>query len=130
MGYFTTYAKNKMLDHAVGKAAWSMPTAYTGYSKADPGADGSGLDEPSLGGYARKVAAAGDWESAADGAIENANVIAHVEATDAQGTITHAVLFDALTGGNVLAAHELASPIHIGDGITPSFAAGAIDASI
>ncbi len=130
MGYFTTYAKNKMLDHAMGKAAWTMPTIYTGYSTANPGADGSGLAEPSGGGYAREATAAGDWESAASGAIENANAVTHDKATGAQGTITHAVLFDAPTGGNVIAAHELGDSIAITDEITPAFAAGAIDVSV
>ncbi|MEE8574271.1 MAG: hypothetical protein V3T30_02565 [Thermodesulfobacteriota bacterium] len=100
----TNIAENKFLDHLVGKTAYTMPTLYVGYSKADPGEDGSGLDEPSGGGYARKVTAGADWNAASAGAIDNVNPITFATATGVQGDIPFFAFFDAISGGNLLAS--------------------------
>ena len=127
MGYFSDYAIDKILDHSVGKAAWTMPTLYTGYSTAEPLGDASGLAEPGSGGYAREVTAAGDWTSASGGATDNANKITHDVATGSQGTITWLVAFDALTGGNMIGASALDTSKTIGTGDTPTFPIGAFN---
>ena len=44
--------------------------------------------------------------------------------------LTHFVLFDASTSGNVLASGELDTPKPVLDGDTISFAAGALDVSL
>lgn len=129
MGSFSNYAENKILDHSVGKASWTMPTAYIALSTADPTEDGSGLAEPSGGAYARKSTAAGDWNSAASGAISNANALAFAQATADWGVITHFALMDASSGGNMIAHGALDESRDVKNGDTFQFAAGDIDIS-
>ena len=130
MGSFGNYAENKILDHAFGKASWTMPTAYVALSTADPTEDGSGLSEPSGGSYARKSTAAGDWNSASGGLIDNANAITFVQATASWGTITHFAVFDAASGGNMIAHGALDAPKAVGNGDTFSFAAGELTGTL
>lgn len=130
MGSFSDYLEDKLLDHTVGKASFTMPSVWIALSTADPLDDGSGMAEPGAGSYARKSTAAGDWNSASGGAIDNANDITFVEATASWGTITHFALFDALTVGNMLAHGTLGTPKAIGSGDTAKFAAGDLDITL
>lgn len=130
MGSFSDYAENKVLDHIVGKASFTMPTVYVGLSTADPTDDGSGLAEPSGNAYARVQTAAGDWQSASGGATQNVNALTFPEATGSWGTITHFALFDAASAGNMLAHGALTVPKAIGSGDTARFAAGDLDLTL
>jgi len=98
----------------------------------DPGETGSIANEADYTGYARKAIsrAEGSWTTA-DGATEN----------------TAAITFDACTGGSNIITHfgickgdvegiadliyygELYSSLVVSNGITPEFAAGALDIS-
>ena len=54
MSALSDYAENKILDHTLGTAAWTMPaTVYLGLSVASIGDDASGT-ELSGNGYARQ----------------------------------------------------------------------------
>ena len=130
MGSFANYLELKLLDHIVGKTSYTMPTTYIGLSTVDPADDASGLAEPSGGSYARVATAGGDWNAAASGAIDNANVITFPTASGAWGTVTHFALFDAISGGNMLAHGSLAVEKAITSGDTASFAAGALDITL
>jgi len=130
MGSFADYLENKLLDHIVGKTAFTMPTCYVGLSTADPLDTGAGLAEPSGGSYARVATAGGDWNAAAAGAIDNANDITFPEATGDWGTITHFALFDAATAGNMLAHGSLTTSKHIESGEVAKFAAGDLDLTL
>jgi hypothetical protein len=103
MGSFTDYWENEILDHMFGKGNYAPPTIHVGLSTADPLDDASGLSEPCGNGYARAQTSASDWNSASGGSLENANEITFAQATGSWGTITHFALFDAATGGNMLA---------------------------
>lgn len=116
MGSFGDYAENKVLELIVGKTAFSTPTAYLAASTADPTDDGSGVAEPSGNGYARVSTAGADWNAAASGSIDNANAITFPEASGSWGTITHVALYDASTGGNMLAHGALDSSQAIASG--------------
>jgi hypothetical protein len=91
MGFSVDW-KNKVLDHTFGNAAYTQPTnvfvaVYIGASEVN---------------LARVQTAAADWNSAASGALDNANEIAFAEAdsgTDT-GQVSDFRLFDASTGGN------------------------------
>ena len=107
MGSFSNYWENEVLDHLFGKGAYAPPTIHVALSAADPGEDGSGLDEPEGGGYARAVTQASDWSSADSGLVDNVQAIEFNAATGAWGTLTHFALFDAATGGNLLAHGSL-----------------------
>jgi len=127
---FSNYWENEILDHLFGKGTYSPPTIYVGLSTADPGDDGSGLAEPSGNGYARVETSAADWNTASGGALDNANDITFPEATGSWGTITHFALFDAATGGNMLAEGALSASKAIDSGDTAKFAAGDLVCSL
>jgi len=119
----STTIKNQILDHCLGKTSYTQPTAYAGYSTADPGSDGTSVAEPSAG-YAREATTGATWDAASGGAVANAATITFDQATGSQGDITHLVLFDALTSGNVLVSGALTGTFTVSNGMTPRFAAG------
>lgn len=130
MGSFADYWEDEIMDHVFNKGAYTAPTIYVGLSTADPLDTGAGLAEPSGNGYARVTTAAGDWNASSGGLIDNANSIDFPQATGSWGTVTHFALFDASSGGNMLAHGTLGTPQAIVSGNTPSFAAGALDVSL
>jgi len=127
---FSNYLELKVLDHLMGKASYSAPTIYVGLSTADPLDDGSGLAEPSGNGYARVLTAAGNWNSAASGTITNLSTITFPEASGSWGTVSHVVLFDADTGGNILGSGALSAPTAIVALNIPRFSAGQLSVSL
>jgi hypothetical protein len=136
-GSFSDYAELKILDHLVGKTSWTMPTAYVALCTSAPSdlSTGATIVEPSTSGtaYARKSTAGADWNSAASGAIDNANAITFATATGAGwGTITHFALVDSGTygAGNMLAWGSLTVSKAISAGDTASFAAGDLDITL
>jgi hypothetical protein len=130
MGSFADYWENEILDHIFGKGSYTPPTIYVGLSTADPTDDGSGLAEPTGNAYTRVSTLATDWNVASGGALDNANDITFSEATGSWGTITHFALFDAATGGNMLAHGALSASKAIGSGDVAKFAAGDLDVSL
>ncbi|MCX6559848.1 MAG: hypothetical protein NTZ26_04975 [Candidatus Aminicenantes bacterium] len=124
MGSFANYAENKILDHIVGKTSFTLPTAYLALSTADPTDAGTGLAEPSGNNYSRKQTAAADWNAASSGSIANANDLSFPEASGSWGTITHFAIFDAASGGNMLAHGSLTASKAVGAGDVLKFAAG------
>ena len=130
MGSFSDHWENEILDHLFGKGTYTPPTIYVGLSTADPTDDGTGLAEPSGGGYARVATAASDWNAASGGALDNANAIEFAQATASWGTVTHFALFDAVTAGNLLAHGTLTTSKAITNGDTARFAAGDLDVSL
>jgi hypothetical protein len=130
MGSFADYWENEILDHLLGKGSYTPPTIYVGLSTADPADDATGLAEPSGNSYARAATAGTDWNVASGGMIDNANEITFPEASGSWGTITHFALFDAASGGNMLAHGSLSVPKSISSGDTAKFAAGDLDISL
>jgi hypothetical protein len=130
MGSFSDYWENEILDHIFGKGSYSPPTIYVALSTADPTDDGSGIAEPSGNGYARVQTQASDWNAASAGSLYNANDIMFPEATGNWGTISHFALFDAASGGNMLAHGALSESKSVGAGDTAKFAAGDLDVSL
>jgi len=102
---FANYWENAILDHVFGKSSYSAPSnIYVGLSTADPLDDASALAEPSGNNYARVSTAPADWNAASAGSITNASTITFPQASGAWGTVTHICLFDAASGGNLLAS--------------------------
>ena len=130
MGGFSDYWENKILDHIFGKGSYTPPTIYVGLSTADPTDSGSGLAEPSGNGYARGQTSASDWNSAANGSLDNAGNITFNQATGNWGTITHFALFDAATAGNMLAFGALSQSKSINESDTARFEAGDLNISL
>ncbi len=129
MASFNDYTENKVLDHVVGKTAWTMPSIWIALFTAAPSDTGGGT-EVTGGAYARKSTAAADWAAAAAGATSNANAITFITPTASWGTVTHFALMDALTVGNMIAWAPLTTSQAIGSGNTVSFAVGELDITL
>jgi hypothetical protein len=122
-GSFTDYTEDLVLKWLFTTGTAARPTSwYVGLFTAAPGETGGGT-EVSGGAYARQSAAfsvSGDDPTAAttSGAIE------FPVATADWGEVTHAAVFDAATGGDMIAYAELTVPKTIGSGDILRIAAG------
>lgn len=124
------YAANKILQAITGKGSSSSSygatgsvviasRAYLALSSTEPNASGGGVTEPSTSvGYQRKLignAIAGEYGSLladpVDGTITNNQEIHFNEATSAWGTQSYVCIYDAETGGNLIAWGTLSTSI-------------------
>lgn len=129
MNNLSTYAANALLAHIFKGAAFNQPAGlYVALSTADPGESGSGLAEVSGGSYSR--VSAGSFAAAASRATSNSGNIVFPKATGSWGTVTHWTLFDASTGGNMLAYGALTLSKTVNTGNTVKILAGEMDISI
>jgi hypothetical protein len=106
---FSDYLEDKVLDHVFGGTAYTAPsTLYVGvFTSAS--SDSSAGTEVSGNGYARQsvaftVSGTSPTTAASSAAVE------FPEATGSWGTVTYAGIFDALSGGNMLAHAQLTDP--------------------
>ncbi len=130
MGGFSDFWKGRVLDHLFGKGACIAPDIHVGLSSAEPGDDGSGLAEPAGGGYGRVRTTAADWNSAQDGTVSNAGGILFAPADSDWPQVSHVALFDAPTGGEMLAWGQLSVVQVVRAGDAPEFAAGDLSVSL
>lgn len=130
MGSFSNYWENEVLDHLFGKGAYTPPTIYVALSAADPGEDGSGVDEPDGGGYARVATVAGDWTNATGGLVDNVAAIEFGAAAGDWATMTHFALFDAATAGNLLAHGTLTQAKTVNAGDQARFPPGELEVTL
>jgi hypothetical protein len=130
---FVDTVEQALLNHFLTDPAYTPPaTMYIALSSTTPTDAGANVTEPSGGSYARVSTVAADWGAAtgtAPATKANTATKTFVQATAdwvAGANLTHFVLFDALTVGNVVAwgALTVAKPVLNGD--TPSFAVGAL----
>jgi len=104
---FSEYAIKKILDHATGKAAWTMPAdVYVALFNGDPLGAGTELADPPATDYARELMADTDWNAAAfaspTGTSSNATDTDFGIAGSAWGTVSHYAVYDDPTAGNML----------------------------
>lgn len=103
----SSYAELKILDHSLGTAEWTMPSAvYIGLFSSDPTDAGTGT-ELSGNGYARAEIT---FAAASNGSAANDSQIDFDAATDDWATATHFGIFDAATSGNLLYHGQLNTP--------------------
>lgn len=121
----STYAENKVLDHMLGKTAWTMPTVYVALYTAAP-SDAGGGTEVSGGAYARVATTGATWNAASAGSSSNASAITFPTASASWGTVTHFGQLDASSAGNLLRWGPLTTSKAIGSGDTASFAASSL----
>lgn len=104
---FTDRTSQGILAHLVGKTAlFTLPTSYVALFTAVGTDAGTGFTEVATGAYARVATAGADWGSASGSApsqIANANTLTFPTATASWGSIIAFGLYDAPTGGNLLA---------------------------
>ena len=92
----SNYAENKILDHVVGEAAWTMPT--TVYVKLHTGDPGEAATSNAAAETTRKAAS---WSAASSGSIATDATIEWTNVSTTE-TYTHWSLWDASTAGNAL----------------------------
>ncbi len=98
----TTYFLNCIMGNVFKtKTSPALPTSfYIGLSSTQPTANGSGVTEPSGAGYARvKLTNLG---SPNNGKIINTANVSFNESTAGWGNMKYFVIYDSLTGGNLL----------------------------
>lgn len=120
-GAMTDYLEKKLLDHSLGKLAYTMPSGtFLALFTSDPTDTGSLTGEISTTstGYARQaLTAAMSAAGATNGQSANTAAITFAQATADWGTIAYFGIMDAATGGNMLytAAANPARQILSGD---------------
>ena len=104
----TTYFLNLVAGNVFrSKTSPTIPTKYyLGLSKTTPTAAGA-YTEPSGGGYARVEITSLSQPS--NGVVTNGSPITFAESTASWGTVTHFLVFDAATGGNLLMYGQIAA---------------------
>ena len=128
---FSNYWRNHLLGHAFNKEVFAPLDVYcVGLSSAEPLRDASGLAEPSGGGYVRIATSASDWTDVSGGDIHNLDTIYLAEATVNWGWVYYFVLFDALTGGNMLVYGALTAGVDISAGDIKKFNANDLAVSL
>lgn len=107
MAGFTDRTAQQVLNHVVGKTPiFAMPQTFVALFTAAGADSGLGFTEVIGGGYARTATVSGDWNNASGtspSTISNANPIVFPAATSAWTGIMAFGLYDALTGGNLIA---------------------------
>lgn len=124
---FQATAIANLADNA---ATGPLTNLYVSLHTADPGEAGDqSTNEASYTGYARVAVArtAGGWTVTAN-AVENAAAVTFGACTAGSNTITHFGVGTLASGtGKLLYSGALSASLAVSAGITPSFAAGALD---
>ena len=116
MSSFTDYTENLVLNYLFTTNSVTRPTAwYVGLFTAAPGETGGGT-EVTGNAYARKATGTITVSGTATTATNSAAIEFAPASGGDWGTITHAAVFDAETGGNMLAYAELTTARTINDG--------------
>jgi len=133
VGSLALFAENKVLEHAVGKTSWTMPSEpYLAlFTTAPTSEDGTGGVECDAGNYARITCPGTNWGAAAAGAIANSVAIEFAEASGANwGNVKGFALFNAITEGDMILWGEVTTPKDINIGDTAKFAIGELDVTL
>lgn len=126
----TTYFLNLVAGNVFRtKTSPAIPTTYyLGLSKTAPNLNGGGVSEPSGGGYAR-IRLTG-LSTPSNGVVTNTSAIDFAESTASWGTVTHFVVYDALTGGNLLMYGQLTTSRSVETATIMTIKAGALTLSV
>ena len=116
MSSFTDYTENLVLNWLFTNNSATRPTAwFVGLFTAAPSDTGGGT-EVSGSGYARKATGTITVSGTATTATNAAAIEFDPASGGNWGNITHAAIFDAETGGNMLAWAQLTTARTINDG--------------
>lgn len=102
---------------------------YLGLSTTTPNVTGTGVTEPaSSAGYTRLEI--NGFTAPTGGVVKNNTLLTFKESTDKWGVITHYVIFDALSGGNLLMYSPLVTSKTIEADTIATFREGEIQMSV
>lgn len=116
MSAASDFLETNILTHLLRTGSWAKPANIFVALFTSATTDIGGGTEVTGGSYARVSVAPLDanWSAPVDvaGSMESSNVaaITFPAPTADWGTVTHYALFDAITGGNLLAHGQLAAP--------------------
>lgn len=138
---FTNRTAQAILNSLFGKtsafgALATAPSMWVGLSTTAPAEDGTNVTEPVGNGYTRQQVLPAGWNAAtlADpSVISNSADIVFPAATGdwaAGANLTHGVIFDAATGGNVIASGVLAVPKPVLSGDSAKIPAGQLTVTL
>lgn len=131
---FGDFLENELLDHVFGAAAYTAPaTLYIGLSTTAPTDAGGNISEPSgAAGYSRVAVTNNltNFPAAVSGAKANGTAIQFPTATASWSTVTHFIVMDQASGGNMIGSGMLTNPKTIDSGDTASFAIGDLDITL
>lgn len=123
---FSNFLETELLDHVFANNAYTSPSAvYVALFTAAPGEAGGGT-EVSGGGYVRQ---AGSFTVTGNTATTDA-AVEYPTATADYGTVSHVGIFDASTGGNLLAYASLTASKTISTGDVFRIPTGDLDITL
>lgn len=123
---FSNYLENKVLLHVFGATAYTAPsTLYVALFTTDPGEAGTGT-EVSGGSYARQTIAF----TVTGNQASNTAAVEFPTATASWGTVTYAAVYDAVSGGNLMAYGALTTSKTIASGDVLRIPAGDFDINL
>ena len=125
---FSNYLETELLDHVFAGNAYTAPsTLYLALHTANPDEDGSGAEVSTSGtAYARQSAS---FTVSGNTATTSA-AIEYSTATANFGTVSHVGIWDASTGGNLIAYAALTSSKTIETGDVFRVPAGDLDITL
>jgi len=119
------YMGNSILDHLFGKATFAALTnMYVALSTTTATSAGGSVTEPSGNGYARALFTETSLAAPSDGSLVSDTDISFAPATGSWGTITDFLVYDALSGGNVIFRGVFASSFAPVNGTTVTISSG------
>ena len=127
----STYFLNLIAGNVFGsKLNPAIPSSYfIGLSSSAPSLDGTGAVEPSsLTGYSRTELE--NLGQPVNGVVTNAAAISFNESSANWGTMTHFVIFDAATDGNLLMYDPLPAPRSIENATIVTIKAGSLKLNV
>ena len=108
----SNYGELKILEHATGKTAWTMPTTlYVKLHTGDPGEDGT------ANAAANTSRQSASWASAASGSIATSATISWTNVSNTE-TYSHWTLWDNSTAGNCIWTGALSTTASVTAGDT------------
>lgn len=135
MTQLSNYGENAALDLAISGQSWTISARYFALAIASivDTDTGSTITEPSGGSYARAESTDSDWNTPADGAIDNSAAITFPTPSAEWGgggsPIVDLALLDASSAGNLILYLALASSKVASVGSTPSLGIGDVSFS-
>lgn len=122
----SSYLMKKLVDHALGIASYTMPTAvYHGLLASNPTIAGLFASEPGVGAYARQLAPMAAADLSTGQSLSSADIRYPTPTAD-YPDINYTFLADAVAAGNMLCATQLPSVLSIRNGSFPAlFPSGA-----
>jgi len=131
MSSFSDYTENLVLTWLFTTSSATRPTAwYVGLFTGAPSDTGGGT-EVSGNGYARVATGTMSVSGTTPTTATNGSAIEFAAASGGNwGTITHAAIFDASSGGNLIAWGALTTSRTINDGDVFRIPAGSLDVTL